>query len=122
MKDDGEEYQRSLSKADMLLYISPISAGFITTETKKALDRFITNALPYITIYNKECHHLQRYPEKKPTLGIALLDDGNIDERSINLIFNNFDRIRKNMRSKRKFNFLLNESNIEELYSEIINN
>lgn len=122
MKDEGEEYLKSYRNTDLLLYCSPVSAGFITTETKKALDRFIPNALPHITFYEKECHHLERYPERDITLGVVLMDDGNINKKSSDLIFRNFDRIQKNMRSKKAIRFALTTENREELYSEIINN
>lgn len=122
MKDDGESYLKSISKSHLLLICSPVTAGFITTEAKKALDRFIPNALPYISIYKNECHHLERYPDIDRSLGLVLLDDGNISERSEELLYKNFDRIEKNMRSKRSLRFKLNRENREELIDEIINN
>jgi len=122
MKDDGPEYLKSIKDADLLLYCSPISAGFVTTETKKALDRFIPNALPNITIYDKECHHLQRYPKNDSGLGLILMDDGNLNTKSKDLVYRNFDRIQKNMRINKSIRFSLNLDNREELFNEIINN
>ncbi|MGL1890644.1 MAG: NAD(P)H-dependent oxidoreductase [Spirochaetaceae bacterium] len=122
LKDDGEQYTKALSNSDVVLYISPVSAGFITTETKKALDRFIPNALPYITIYEEECHHLQRYPDNRADIGIILFDDENLSSKSCNIIYKNFDRIQKNMRSKRVIKYRLTTTNSKELVNEIIGN
>lgn len=120
LKDDGEEYLKALRNADYVLYCSPVKAGFITSNTKKALDRFIPNVLSHISIYDGECHHLERYPDKPKVLGAVLLDDGKITESSADLIFRNFDRIQKNMRSKKSIRFRLNRENREELLNEII--
>lgn len=122
IKDDGEEYLKALNESDCILFCSPVKAGFITTETKKALDRFIPNIMPYISIYKKECHHLQRYPKQDKKLGIVLIDDGNITTKTSKMIFNNFDRIQKNMRIEKSIRFNLTTDNRKELVNEIINN
>lgn len=122
MRDDGEKYLKAIKDADYLLYCSPVKAGFITTETKKALDRFIPNVLPYISIYDKECHHLDRYPKREKVLGVVLMDDGDITDKSSDMIFRNFDRIQKNMRSEKSIRYKLTKENRKELLNEIINN
>ncbi len=114
------EILKSLKDADFLLYCSPVKAGFITSQTKKALDRFIPNVLPLISIYDNESHHLVRYPDKPKVLGVVLMDDGNISDSSSDFIFRNFDRVQKNMRSRKSLRFKLTKENREELLDEII--
>ncbi|MBN2616781.1 MAG: flavodoxin family protein [Spirochaetales bacterium] len=122
MKDEGEVYLKALKNVDCLLFFSPVKAGFVTAETKKALDRFVPNALPFINIYEKECHHLERYPKSGKTLGVVLLDDGSISNKSAEIIYNNFTRIQKNMKINKSIRFKLTPNNTEELLNEIINN
>jgi len=122
LKDGGEEYLKALKDTDCLIYFSPVKAGFITKETKKALDRFIPNALPFISIYEKECHHLERYPYREKILGVVLLDDGSFTAKTSDIIFGNFDRIQKNMKIKKSIRFKLSLDNREELLNEIISN
>ena len=72
--------------------MSPLDAGFITSEVKKALDRIIPLVLPYFRIYGGECHHIPRY-EKRSGLGIVVLDDGNADREALDIVYGTFDRL-----------------------------
>lgn len=118
MKDDGVDYLKSLIHTDLLLFASPVTAGFLSSETKKALDRFIPEALPYIEIYEKECHHLPRYPHKK-SIGFILLDQGDIDEEARDIIEESIDRNALNMRPETLLKLNLTESNAKEICHEI---
>lgn len=117
-KDDGVEYLKSLIKTDLLLFASPVKAGFLTEETKKALDRFIPEALPYIGIYKKECHHLARYPHKK-NVGFLLLDQNDIDEEAREIIFESVERNSLNMKPKKMLKLNLKYDNSQEVVNEI---
>lgn len=118
LKDDGVEYLKSLIRSDLLLYASPVSAGFLTSETKKALDRFIPEALPFIEIYQKECHHKKRYPHKK-AVGFILLDQDDIEDEAREIIYETIDRTGLNMQPKKLLKLNLRTENTKELYDEI---
>lgn len=119
MKDDGMEYLKSLASSDMMLILSPVRAGFLTAETKKAMDRYIPNSLCHIGIYEKECHHFRRYPQEM-MLALYLMDDGKIDKEAEDIIFENMKRVQLNMRTKTLLTGRLN-NNIEEIVNEISN-
>lgn len=118
LKDDGVKYVKSLVKTDLVLFVSPVSAGFITSETKKALDRFIPEALPFIKIYHKECHHKKRYPHKK-SVGFILLDQDDIDYEARKIIYETIDRTGLNMHAEKLFKLNLRSENTKEICDEI---
>jgi len=118
LKDDGVGYLKSLINTDLLLFASPVTAGFFTSETKKALDRFIPEALPYIGIYEKECHHLPRYPHRK-SIGFILLDQNDIEAEAREIIEESIDRNGLNMQPLKLLKLYLRDDNIEEICHEI---
>jgi len=117
-KDDGPAYLKAIANADVLLYASPIVSGFISSETKKALDRFIPTALPLIRLYEGECHHIPRY-DSPHTFGVLLFDDTETDSEAVSIIFENFNRISKNMHAEHFMSQLINPNNMEVLDHEI---
>lgn len=119
-KDDMEPILRSLAHADVVLYASPLSAGFITSDTKKVMDRFIPTALPYIKISNGECHHPNRYKKPK-ALGVLILDDGQLDEEVVGMVYEYFDRVGLNIHTDQVIKLKFNENQMGVLYDEIIN-
>lgn len=120
LKDDGVDYLQSLIKSDLVLYASPVSAGFITSETKKAIDRFIPDALPFIEIYKGECHHKKRYSHKR-SVGFILLDQNDIDSEAREIIFDSVDRNSLNMHPESLLKLNLKSDNIREISNEINN-
>ena len=118
LKDDGVDYLKSLINSDLLLFASPVSAGFLTSETKKAIDRFIPEALPFIEIRNDECHHKQRYSHKK-SVGFILLDQGDIDGEAREIIYETIDRNSLNMQPEFLLKLNLTSDNIKEKCNEV---
>jgi multimeric flavodoxin WrbA len=86
-KDDMVNILMSMAKTDYVIYVSPLKAGFITSQTKKVMDRFIPTALPYIKIYDGECHHPMRYNNYQK-LGLVILNDNNFDKEAYDLTVN----------------------------------
>lgn len=119
-KDDGVEYLKSVIKSDLLLFASPVSAGFLSSETKKALDRFIPEVLPHIKIYQGECHHKKRYSHKH-FVGFILLDQNDIDPEAREIIYETIDRISLNMQPEALLKLNLNSDNLMEISNEINN-
>lgn len=113
-KDDMDEVLTSIIKTDLLLVVSPLDAGFITSLAKKALDRIIPTALPFIRVYDGECHHVPRY-EKHGGLGIIILDDGNVDGEAQSIAYESFDRLAKNFHSQKVIKATANMENLTEV-------
>jgi multimeric flavodoxin WrbA len=120
LKDDGVEYLKSVISADLVLYASPVSAGFLTSETKKALDRIIPELLPHIRINKGECHHKKRYDHAR-SVGFILLDQDDIEPEAREIINEIIDRIGLNMQPESLLKLNLKSDNIEDIYNEINN-
>jgi multimeric flavodoxin WrbA len=116
-KDDMGKILGSVVASDLLLVVSPLDAGFITSEAKKALDRLLPILMPYIKIYGGEFHHIPRY-EKRSSLGIIVLDDGSADREALDIVYGTFYRLAKNFHAKK---IIRAEAELENL-SEVLAN
>lgn len=72
--DDTQEMLKRVINSDLVIHFTENSVGYVTSHTKKALDKFIPLVHPYIILVNGECHHLSRY-DKYPKLGLVYVDD-----------------------------------------------
>ncbi len=114
-KDDMPDVLESIVKSDLLLVVSPIDAGFITSEAKKTLDRILPLVLPFIKEYGGESHHIPRY-DNQADLGILLLDEGEgIDEEAADIVYESFDRMAKNFHAKRVIKAAAKAQNLLEV-------
>ncbi|MCK5128945.1 MAG: flavodoxin family protein [Clostridiales bacterium] len=118
-KDDGVDIVRSIAKTDYLLIVSPVVAGFISSSTKKAMDRFLPTLLPYIKIYDGESHHVPRY-DKRSNLGLVLLDEGDLDDEAVKINFDIIDRLAKNFHAPKVFKACALLENIKEVITNEI--
>lgn len=103
---------------DYIIYLSPLSAGFVTSDTKKVMDRFIPNALPYVRIYDGECHHPKRY-DNNVKLGVVILDNGNLDSEAVELTIKVFERLSINMHATKFFQSVAKVDEMEVILNEI---
>lgn len=117
LKDDMEKILKSVVAADLLLVVSPLEAGFITSPAKKALDRLIPILMPYAKIYGGEFHHIPRY-EKRSGLGVIVLDGASADREALDIVYGTFYRIAKNFHSNK---IIRAEAGLEDL-SEVLKN
>jgi len=60
--------------ADKVLLFTENSVGYITSLSKKVLEKFIPLVHPYIELVDGECHHVKRY-ESYPEMGLIYIDD-----------------------------------------------
>ena len=120
-KDDMENVLRSVVKTDLLLVVSPLNAGFITSEAKRVLDRLIPIVLPHINIYDGECHHVPRY-EKRNNLGVIILDDGEVCGEAEGIVYESFDRLAKNFHAKKVIKATAQAENLLEVMQNEISN
>ena len=83
LKDDGPRVLESYLSADLVLFATPLSLGFVSGVMKKAIDKLIPLFLPQIILYQGECVHAPRY-ERYPALG-CLLHRGEYDEEDVTI-------------------------------------
>jgi len=99
IKDDYEQVFSRIPHADRILYISPVILGYESSILKKCKDRSIGTAIPYITYFNGEQHHLQRY-EKHPDISVLLITDEDTIQEDIDLISSTYFRNALNSRKE----------------------
>lgn len=118
--DDMRLILKSMATTDYIIYISPLSAGFATSDTKKVMDRFIPTALPYIKIYDGECHHPKRY-SNNIKLGVVILDEDKLDSKAVEITTKTFERLSKNMHATKFFHAVVKVDEMEVILNEISN-
>ncbi len=93
--DDTQNILRKAIQADMVVVFTENSVGYMTSHSKKVLEKFVPLIHPYIELVDGECHHVRRY-DKYPKLGLIYIDD--------DLNKNDFDTS-KNMVERAALNF-----------------
>lgn len=118
-KDDMDGVLRRIVQSDLLVFVSPIVAGFISAHSKKVMDRLLPMVLPYVRVIDGESHHPGRY-EKDRNLGVVLIDDGNMDEVSKKIAFDHIDRLSLNFHSIKPFKAVATGASFEEVFANEI--
>ena len=72
--DDTQVMLRKAINSDMVLMFTENSVGYMTSNSKKVLEKFVPLVHPYIELVDGECHHIKRY-DKYPKLGLIFVDD-----------------------------------------------
>ena len=70
LRDDGAQIVAAAAAAELIVFAAPMRMGFTSALLKRATDRLIPIALPYIDLVDGECHHRLRYGRP---LDLALL-------------------------------------------------
>jgi len=89
--DGVREVLSKVVKSDLVVFASPIVAGFISALLKRFTDRLIPLVLPYFTILEEEIHHVPRY-EKRPLLGVMLFTGEDTDKEDLEIILDVYRR------------------------------
>lgn len=110
IKDDQEQITSRLPHSDMVLYITPIIAGYESALLKTCKDRSIPTAHPYITIRNGEQHHYERY-DHAPDISVLALTEEDTSPEDIDLLKETYKRVALNMDNK---NVQIYQSNTKE--------
>jgi multimeric flavodoxin WrbA len=71
--DEGRDVARSLARADLIVYFTPVTFGGVSSELKKALDRMIPNISPFFAKVQGETHHQKRYARPASLVGLGVL-------------------------------------------------
>lgn len=92
IKDDHEQILSRIPHVDMILYVTPIIVGYESSLIKTCKDRSIPTAHPYITIYNGEQHHHERY-KNSPNISVLTLKDDATCQEDMDLINETYQRV-----------------------------
>ncbi|MFO7612332.1 MAG: flavodoxin family protein [Clostridia bacterium] len=112
-RDDMDVILERYVHSDFFIFAGPLVTGFLTALTKKVMDRIIPVALPYIRLFDGECHHPRRY-ENQPVLGLLLFDD-KPDAEAVDIVFSTIDRLSLNLHPERTCKVLATAEKIEEV-------
>jgi hypothetical protein len=104
---------------DLLIFASPLIAGFPSSIIKKVNDRMVPFVLPYIKIIQNECHHKKRYPEY-PKLALILEKENDTKQEDLDIVKDIYKRLAINFHSELAF-FKTTEEKKEEIVHEINN-
>jgi hypothetical protein len=78
-RDDSGLVLRTYLAADLVVFATPLSLGFVSGLMKVAIDKLIPLFCPQIEVYRGECVHTRRH-ERYPALGCLLDKDGCDDQ------------------------------------------
>ena len=116
-KDDSAMVCRRVIQSDLTILASPMSMGFVTALTKKAMDKMIPLVHPYLVVDKGEMHHLKRY-KKYPLLGLLLQAGPDSREEDPEITGAILARTALNLKTRLVFNKLISEP-VEEVTREI---
>ncbi len=119
IKDDAEIIFRSVINSDLVIFASPITAGFTSSELKKITDRLIVLVHPYTEIRNDEFHHKKRY-DKYPEIAVLVEKNKDTDDQDLEIILDIYKRLALNLHSSVKFLKTTNDNSIEDICETII--
>jgi len=71
--DDGRAVARAIARCDILVYLTPVTFGGVSSELKKAVDRMIPNISPFFARIRGETHHQRRYRRSQRLIGLGIL-------------------------------------------------
>jgi len=117
--DDLQAIYPAMINCNLLIFASPLLAGFPSSLIKKVNDRMVPFVLPYIEIIQKECHHKKRYPEY-PKLGLILEKENDTKQEDLDIVKDIYKRLAINFHSELAF-FKTTEEKQEEIVNEINN-
>ena len=81
--DEGRLVARAAARCDLLVYLTPVTFGGVSSELKKAVDRLIPNISPFFARVRGETHHQKRYPRCPSLIGLGTLPQPNREAETI---------------------------------------
>lgn len=117
IEDDIEFILRSFINSDLVIFASPMIMGFPSALMKKVNDRLVPLVHPYITLVNKECHHVERY-SSYPDWGLILQPEEPGNTRDLELVEAIYKRTALNIKSELRFT-ITPDNTVGELANEI---
>jgi len=118
IKDDFHYIARSCIDSNIILFASPLIAGFPSSILKSVTDRMVGLLHPYITLINGECHHRKRYP-KYPNFGLLLKKEHDTDLLDLKIVVDIYKRLTINFHADLLFVKFIDEFSPKSMYNEI---
>ena len=118
IKDDAGTIFRAVINADLVLFASPLRAGFTSSLLKKMTDRLIVLVHPYIELRNGECHHIKRY-DRYPDMGVIVQKEGDTDDEDLGIVNDIYDRLAINFHSTVRLFQTMDGTSVKELCDAI---
>ena len=81
--DDNRVIAEKIVQSDLLIYLTPITFGGLSSELKRAVDHQIQNISPFFTSIHGEVHHQKRYAAYPNILAIGWGDGQAVFQRLI---------------------------------------
>lgn len=116
-QDDAGQIFSSVIQSELLIFASPLKAGFTSALLKKINDRLIVLGHPYTQIVNGEMHHKKRY-SCYPEIGILVAGEKDTDEEDMKITERIYDRFALNFHSHKSFFYSLDTKNTEDIADE----
>ncbi|HRX32221.1 MAG TPA: NAD(P)H-dependent oxidoreductase [Tenuifilaceae bacterium] len=112
--DDAEQIYRSVVSSDLVIFASPLVAGFTSAVLKKITDRFVALIHPYIKLFDGECHHQNRY-DKNPDIALVLEKEADTDNEDLEIVNDIYKRFALNLHSNLRFTKIVDHDKIEDI-------
>ncbi len=120
LKDDMKAVYHSIMSSDLILFASPIVAGFTSSLLKTMQERMIPLLHPYMEIRKGEIHHRKRYPSY-PNMALLMEKEMDTTDEDVTIISDIYDRLALNFHSENKKIWFLNTQTREEIKHDIDN-
>lgn len=80
--DAGREVAKNVINSELLILLTPVIFGGVSSTLKKGIDRLIPNILPHFRKINGEIHHKARYKKYPELMAVGLLEkrDDEVEE------------------------------------------
>lgn len=101
-KDDMPIILEAVIHSKLVVFITEVKAGLISSECKRINDKLLPLLMPYIGIFSGEMHHQKRY-DKYPDIGLVMMDDENLNDEVFDINKNIYQRMAINFHSNLLF-------------------
>ncbi len=118
IKDDAEPIMKAVIHSDMVVFASPVIAGFTSSLLKKIQDRLIVLIHPYIEPIKGECHHRKRY-DKYPDMALLMQKEADTDDEDEKIIADIYKRLAINFHSNLKHTWFTDTQTTEEIAHDL---
>lgn len=81
--DIGRDIAKDVIQSDLVVYLTPIVFGGLSSELKKVVDRFIPLLLPFFEKKSGEIHHPARYDKYPSVIVLGVLSEENQEMEAI---------------------------------------
>lgn len=113
-QDDAAQIYYSLVNANLLVFASPLVAGFTSSTLKRITDRIIPLLHPYLILVQGETHHRKRYSHY-PDFGLLLQKEADTDEEDLQIVGKIYDRLALNLHSRKIFLKIVDQDKMEDI-------